>query len=266
MPLKIHSMVGLLPILPAVVLPRRAAELGAALGKHFARFLADAGMTDDASRTRGSVIDAPSGQSMILSLLPPRNLERVLKRGVVRGRVPLAARPARTLAPAPRRAVPDRGRGLSRVDRLRARRVDDRPVRRQLELARPGLVPGQLPVHRVAAPTGTRRSATSSRSSTRPGPGPACACGRWPPTCRAASSRSGSRTRTATARSPARSRSSATTPSGATCSLFHEYFHGDTGAGIGASHQTGWTGLVAHLLVRGGPLDRNAIPDGEPAP
>jgi len=30
--------------------------------------------------------------------------------------------------------------------------------------------------------------------------------------------------------------------------LFHEYFHGDNGSGIGASHQTGWTGLVARLL------------------
>jgi hypothetical protein len=30
--------------------------------------------------------------------------------------------------------------------------------------------------------------------------------------------------------------------------LFHEYFHGDNGAGLGASHQTGWTGLVAKLL------------------
>ncbi|NDJ78003.1 MAG: glucosidase [Chloroflexi bacterium] len=30
--------------------------------------------------------------------------------------------------------------------------------------------------------------------------------------------------------------------------LFHEYFHGDNGAGLGASHQTGWTGLVAALL------------------
>ena len=26
--------------------------------------------------------------------------------------------------------------------------------------------------------------------------------------------------------------------------LFYEYFHGDNGAGLGASHQTGWTGLV----------------------
>jgi hypothetical protein len=31
--------------------------------------------------------------------------------------------------------------------------------------------------------------------------------------------------------------------------LFHEYFHGDTGAGLGASHQTGWTGLVANLIL-----------------
>ena len=30
--------------------------------------------------------------------------------------------------------------------------------------------------------------------------------------------------------------------------LFHEYFHGDTGAGLGASHQTGWTGLIAKLM------------------
>ena len=32
---------------------------------------------------------------------------------------------------------------------------------------------------------------------------------------------------------------------------FHEYFHGDNGAGLGASHQTGWTGLVALLFARG---------------
>jgi hypothetical protein len=31
---------------------------------------------------------------------------------------------------------------------------------------------------------------------------------------------------------------------------FHEYFHAETGAGLGASHQTGWTGLVADLIIR----------------
>jgi hypothetical protein len=34
--------------------------------------------------------------------------------------------------------------------------------------------------------------------------------------------------------------------------LFHEYFHGDNGAGIGASHQTGWTGTVALLFLLAG--------------
>ncbi len=34
--------------------------------------------------------------------------------------------------------------------------------------------------------------------------------------------------------------------------LFHEYFHGDDGSGVGASHQTGWTGLVAKLLQQSG--------------
>jgi hypothetical protein len=34
--------------------------------------------------------------------------------------------------------------------------------------------------------------------------------------------------------------------------LFYEYFHGDTGHGLGASHQTGWTGLVAKLLQQSG--------------
>jgi Glycosyl hydrolase family 63 C-terminal domain len=37
--------------------------------------------------------------------------------------------------------------------------------------------------------------------------------------------------------------------------LFYEYFHGDNGAGIGASHQTGWTGLVAPLIEIFGHLD-----------
>jgi hypothetical protein len=34
--------------------------------------------------------------------------------------------------------------------------------------------------------------------------------------------------------------------------LFYEYFHGDEGSGVGASHQTGWTGLIAKLLQQSG--------------
>ncbi len=48
---------------------------------------------------------------------------------------------------------------------------------------------------------------------------------------------------------------------------FHEYFHGDTGQGLGASHQTGWTGLVALLLHGRAPEDatRMDMPTGEQA-
>jgi hypothetical protein len=46
--------------------------------------------------------------------------------------------------------------------------------------------------------------------------------------------------------------------------LFHEYFHGDTGRGVGASHQTGWTGLVAKLLMpRRRDVDAQEIPETE---
>jgi hypothetical protein len=34
--------------------------------------------------------------------------------------------------------------------------------------------------------------------------------------------------------------------------LFYEYFHGENGSGVGASHQTGWTALVAKLLQQNG--------------
>ena len=46
--------------------------------------------------------------------------------------------------------------------------------------------------------------------------------------------------------------------------LFHEYFHGDNGAGLGASHQTGWTGLVAKLIELYGLMDpRRALDVGK---
>ncbi len=41
--------------------------------------------------------------------------------------------------------------------------------------------------------------------------------------------------------------------------LFYEYFHGDNGAGLGASHQTGWTGVVARLLDMFGRLDAETV-------
>ena len=47
------------------------------------------------------------------------------------------------------------------------------------------------------------------------------------------------------------------------CPYFlHEYFHGDNGAGIGASHQTGWTGLVAKLIQIYGYMTSKQVLEG----
>jgi len=48
--------------------------------------------------------------------------------------------------------------------------------------------------------------------------------------------------------------------------LFYEYFHGDNGAGLGASHQTGWTGVIAKVIQLYGVLDpKNALEVGKQA-
>ena len=44
--------------------------------------------------------------------------------------------------------------------------------------------------------------------------------------------------------------------------LFYEYFYGDNGAGLGASHQTGWTGLVAKQIEIFGRLDERQVLQG----
>ena len=124
------------------------------------------------------------------------------------------------------------------------------PVRRQLQLAGAGVVPGQPPARRggralrpLLRRRRDRRVPDRLRPAAHPEPGRRRAL---PPTDLDVPRRRG--------RAPARLRrrrasSSATRRSTTACS-FNEYFHGDTGAGLGASHQTGWTGLVADLISR----------------
>jgi hypothetical protein len=47
--------------------------------------------------------------------------------------------------------------------------------------------------------------------------------------------------------------------------LFYEYFHGDNGAGLGASHQTGWTGLIALLVDMFGRVDAKSVLESQRA-
>ena len=257
-------MVGLLPVLPAVTVPRQATELGAALGKHFARFLASSGVTDESLRIRGSIVDATGGSAMILSLLPPVRLDRVL-REVLSEDAFLSPYGLRALSRRHLdRAVPGRDRGLHGVHRLRARasRPPTCSAATRTGAGRSGSRSTTCSSSRCSA--GTRPLGRRSPSSIRPARGAGFGCATWPRTCRPGSSRSGcpdADGHRPVAGAIAKFRDD---PEWRDLLLFHEYFHGETGAGIGASHQTGWTGLVAHLLCRGGPLDRSPEDVAEP--
>ena len=130
-------------------------------------------------------------------------------------------------------------------------RIAQRALRRKLQLARPDLVSGQLPAHRVAAevsPLPRRR--LQGRVPT--------GSGNYVTLAEVAAELSRRLTRIflrdASGRRPALGvvERFQNDPHFRDLVLFHEYFHGDNGAGIGASHQTGWTGLVVKLLQQTG--------------
>ncbi len=253
-PLKIHSMIGLLPILPGVAVPQGAAQLGATLGKHFARFLATAGLTEDTVRLRGSLVTTPDQDRLVLSLLPPIHLERVLREVLSEDSF---------LSPHGLRAL--------------SRRHLDAPFRIDVEglTATVDYEPGEstnnlfggnsnwrgpvwFPVNYLFIEALIRWDQEMGETFTIEYPtgsgvrmrlrDVACDLARrlvaiWLPDETGARPVYGPYPKLRT------------DPEWRDLLWFHEYFHGDTGAGIGASHQTGWTGLVAHLLCRGGVLD-----------
>ena len=128
-----------------------------------------------------------------------------------------------------------------------------RPLRRQLELARADLVPGQLPADRVAAevpPLLRRRLQGRVPDRLRQHDD---ALARSPPSSRAGLSRIF--LRDANGRRPVLRRRRAVpdaTRTGATCCCSTSTSTATTARGVGASHQTGWTGLVAKLLQQSG--------------
>jgi hypothetical protein len=253
-PMRIHSMVGIIPLLPAAFVPERSVQRSMVLGKHFARFLAARGLSRDSFERAGSIQSRPGIPARLLSIVSTERLQRLLGELLSE---------ATFLSPHGLRALSARHR--EQPFRLRIGDaeavVDYEPGE-----SRTGLFGGNsnwrgpvwFPLNylvieslahwddwfgadlRIEHPTGSgqqMRLGEVARDLARrlvaiwlPGPD-----GRRP-------------VHGAYAKL-------ADDPAWRDLLPFHEYFHGDTGAGLGASHQTGWTGLVAHLLVRGGILD-----------
>ena len=139
-------------------------------------------------------------------------------------------------------------------------RIGHRHVRRQLELARAGLDAGQRADRPGAAePVQLLRRRIQGRVPDRLGQlhdavrgGPGDHRGAWPASSCATQQR-------ASGRSTAGSTKFQDDPHWRDQILFYEYFHGDNGAGLGASHQTGWTGLIARLMDIFGRMDAKDI-------
>ena len=167
------------------------------------------------------------------------------------GRVPVAGRHPQPVE-VPRRSSRSLRRQRSAIRAGRSGRQDQG---RQLELARADLVPDVVPADRGARESSTTRIRIGASRCTAPGshgtpitPRDMAKRDRQPDD-RALHPRRG--------RPPAdlrrRRRSSRQDPHWRDCLLFNEYFHGDNGAGLGANHQTGWTGA-------GGEPDRRVAP------
>ena len=244
---KVKTISGLLPVLPAVPLSARVVQAAERLGKRFARLRdawAETGGTLGVGRVRRGRRRAGGAR---LGDRPGRAPED--PRGVLRrGRIPLAARAPRRLEAL--RGEPVHARGRPRgLDRLRAGRVDHVHVRRQLELARPDLDAAQLPrdppVRHLPAIL-RRRVQARIPDGLGPGSAPSGEIAQdladriisiWLPGPDGRRPLYGGTERLQT------------DPAWKDNLFFNEYFHGDNGAGLGATHQTGWTALVADLIL-----------------
>ena len=145
-PVKVRSMVGMIPLLAAVVVDEQAIARATTVGKQFARLLDARGLGNLEELTeRGLVRGEPGSRRLLLGVVGVDRLLRLFQ---------LLFDEREFLSPYGLRALSAHhrdhpyvlgGRGDHGDHRLRAGRVDDVDVRRQLQLARAAVVPAQLP-------------------------------------------------------------------------------------------------------------------------
>ena len=245
-PLRVRSLVGLLPMCAATVFEPEVLDGQPGPGR--ARAAVRRALRRQRARARPPARPEPERPA------PARARRRDAAaadpdRDARRGGVPRPARHPRDLALPPRPPVRVRlGRPALRGP-LPAGGVGLRHVRRQLELARAGLVPDEpRDPARAVPPAPLLRRGLQDRVPDRARANELNLREVALEISRAAVGARSCATRTAGDRSTAGIETFQDDPHWRDLILFHEYFHGDNGAGLGASHQTGWTGAVATVL------------------
>jgi len=254
-PIKVHSMVGLIPLLPTSVIPPKMVARGQSLGKRFASFLEGMHITGESLREGGFVTGRPGHESRQISVVAPARLGRLLGEMLSEEAF---------LSPHGLRAL--------------SRRHKDAPFHLDLGglTASVDYEPGEstsglfggnsnwrgpvwMPTNYLAIMSLRNWDAFMGDDFKVEYPTGSGNMVRLREVARDISARLVSIwQRDENGRRPVYGtyEKFQTDPDWRDLLFFHEYFHGDTGAGIGASHQTGWTGLVAHLICEGGVLDR----------
>ena len=169
-PLRVRSMVGLLPLCATTTLGAADARPASTTSptrlrwfvKHKPQFRAVVGEMHERDGAVGQLLAVVDGDRLVRILTTMLSEDEFLSPYGLRA----LSRRHRDAA------VLHRPRRVDLHGELRAGRVDDRPVRRELQLARADLVPGQLPGDRGDPPLCATSSATTSSSSTRPARAP----------------------------------------------------------------------------------------------
>ncbi len=176
-------MVGLIPLMPSALVPAGIVERGQALGKRFARFMEGMDVDEDRLRQGGFITGKPGRETFQLSVVPPARLGQLLGEMLAEDAF---------LSPHGLRALSQRHRdapfklemgGLTAQVDYEPGEFDLGAVRGQLELARAGLVPAQLPGDPGAPQLGHLARRPTSPSNTRPAPARSSGCA----TCRTTS-------------------------------------------------------------------------------
>ena len=245
--LKVRSMVGLLPLCATTILPLEGGdsisdELLARLRRRIEAMPELLATIHDARVPRRQR-PAHAGRARRDQAAPgPRPDAR-------RGRVPQPARPARAVALPRRPPVPRR---RPRPDATRCATCRPSPTPACSAATRTGAArcgSRSTTSSCAACCTSTPTTATTSRWSARPARARQCTLFEVADGARPAARRRSS-SPTSDGRRPVYGGTERfqTDPHWKDLLLFYEYFHGDNGAGLGASHQTGWTGLVARII------------------